>query len=76
MAKKKPTKKDIEMVVSDLIRQIEFINRKTYEITVTFGLYLDWKKEKDKFNKFIESEVKDAQEKMSKENVNEPGETK
>ena len=76
MAKKKPTKKDIEMFVSDLIRQIEFINRKTYEITVTFGLYLDWKKEKDKFNKFIESEVQEAKSKFDSQQESESGDSK
>ena len=64
------------MVVSDLIRQIEFINRKTYEITVTFGLYLDWKKEKDKFNKFIESEVQEAKSKFDSQQESESGDSK
>ena len=36
-----------------------------------FGLYLDWNKDKDKFNKFVEDKVKDYQNKE-----NEPGETK
>ena len=35
-----------------------------------FGLYLEWKKETDKFNKLVEVKVK----KYKKEN--EPGETK
>ena len=76
MTKQKPTKKEIEIVISDLIRQVEFISRKTYEITVTFGLYLDWKKEKDKFNKFVESEVSDAKSKFDGRQESESGDSK
>ena len=74
MTKKKPTKKEIEVVLSNVIRQVEFLSRKTYEISQTFGLYLDWKNEKDKFNKFIEKEVKKAKDKLDKENG--PGDSK
>ena len=63
MSKQKATKKEIETVISNVIREIEFLGRKTYEMTTTFGLYLDWKNDKDKFNKFIENEVNKAKEK-------------
>ena len=76
MTKKKATRKDIETVISNMIREIEFLSRKTYEITTTFGLYLDWKKDKNKFNKFIESEVKKAQERLNEEDKSGPGESK
>jgi hypothetical protein len=74
LSKQKATKKEIETVISNVIREIEFLGRKTYEITTTFGLYLDWKNEKDKFNKFIEKEVKKAKDKLDKENG--PGDSK
>ena len=35
-----------------------------------FGLYLDWRKDNDKFNKFVEDKVKKYQKEV------EPGETK
>ena len=76
MAKKKATKKDIETVLSNVIREIDFLGRKMYEIHSSFGLYLEYKKDQEQFDAFIKEKVKDAQEKMSKKNVNEPGETK
>ena len=87
MAKKKqskPTMKDVESVISSLIREVDAIGRNLYEINSSFGLYLDWKKEKDKFKKFVDNEVQRAQEAIkinedrikTKEKVDEPGETK
>ena len=76
MAKQKATKREIETVISNIIREIEFLNRKTYEITTTFGLYLEWKKDKNKFNKFIENEVKKAKENLDEENESGPGDSK
>jgi hypothetical protein len=76
LAKQKATKKEIETVISNIIREIEFLGRKTYEITTTFGLYLDWKKDKNKFNKFIENEVSKAKEKLNEENKSGLGESK
>ena len=76
MVKKKPTKKEVEIVLSNVIRQVEFLSRKVYEITTTFGLYLEWKKDKNKFNKFISDEVEKAQEDLNKENKSEPGDSK
>ena len=76
MTKKKPTKKEIESVISNMIREIEFLGRKTYELSTTFVLYLDWKKEKDTFNKFIEEEVSKAKSKFDDKEENIPGETK
>ena len=46
------------------------LDEKLNALDSLFGLYLDWKNETDKFNKFVESKVK----KYKKEN--EPGETK
>ena len=87
MAKKKqskPTMKDVESVISSLIREVDAIGRNLYEINSSFSLYLDWKKEKDKFKKFVDNEVQRAQEAIkinedrikTKEKVDEPGETK
>ena len=70
MTKKKPTKKEIETVISKLISHVQMLDEKLNALDSLFGLYLDWKNETDKFNKFVESKVK----KYKKEN--EPGETK
>ena len=73
MVKKKPTKKDIETVISNLINHIKFIEEKLNALDSLFGLYLDWKKDNDKFNKFVESKVEEYQSNVSN---SEPGETK
>ena len=70
MAKSKPTRKEIEEVINRLIPHVRVIEEKLGALDSVFGLYLDWKKEKDKFNKFVEGKVKE----YNKES--EPGETK
>ena len=71
MAKKKPTKQEMETVISALIRHVHTLDEKVSAIDSLFGLYLDWKKDKDKFNKFVETKIKKYNEKED-----EPGETK
>ena len=70
MTRKKPTKKEIETVISKLISHVQMLEEKLNALDSLFGLYLDWKKDTDKFNKLVEGKVK----KYKKEN--EPGETK
>ena len=70
MTRKKPTKKEIETVISKLISHVQMLDEKLNALDSVFGLYLEWKKETDKFNKFVEKKVKKHQKE------NEPGETK
>ena len=60
----------METVVSTLINHVQAIDQKLSALDSLFGLYLDWKKDKDKFNKFVEGKVK------AFNNESEPGETK
>ena len=71
MAKKKPTKQEMEKVISALIRHVHALDEKVGAIDSLFGLYLEWKKEKNKFNKFVETKIKKYNKKED-----EPGETK
>ena len=71
MNKKKPTKKEIETVISSMINHLRHLEEKISALDSLFGLYLDWKKETNKFNKFVETKIIERQEKE-----NEPGETK
>ena len=73
MAKQKPTKKEIETVVSGIINHLKFIEQKVNAIDNLFGLYLRWKEEQEEFNKFVESTVKEATESNVEK---EPGEAK
>ena len=70
MVKQKPTKKEIETVISTLINHVQMMEEKLGALDTLFGLYLDWRKDKDKFNKFVEDKVKKYQKET------EPGETK
>ena len=56
MKKKNPTKKDI-------LSAINFIYQKMFHIDNLFGLYLEYKKDNKKFNKFIENRVKEIETK-------------
>tara|TARA_R100000781_G_scaffold9163_2_gene7996 strand:+ start:1545 stop:1760 length:216 start_codon:yes stop_codon:yes gene_type:complete len=71
MVKKKPTKKEFETVISTLINHVRILEEKLGALDGLFGLYLDWNKDKDKFNKFVQDTVKGHKNK-----TNEPGETK
>ena len=57
MVRKKPTKKEIETVVSNLINHVKFLEQKLNAVDNLFGLYLEWRKEKDTFNKFVQDKV-------------------
>lgn len=74
LSKKKPTKKEFETVISRLINHVRFLDEKLGALDSLFGLYLEWKNDKDKFNKFVEAKV----EKHQSQDVNkdEPGEKK
>ena len=80
MTKKKTTKKELESVISNLIREVEFIGRKLYALDNVFNLYLEWNKDKEKFNTFVQDKVKEAQDKVlamsEKNSKNESGDSK
>ena len=73
MTKKKPTKKEIEVVVSDMINQLSYIDQKLSALDSLFGLYIDWKKEMQEFNDFIKIKTNKVDKELKE---NEPGETK
>ena len=57
MVKKKPTKKEFETVISNMINHIKFIEEKLNALDSLFGLYLEWSKDKEKFNKFVQQRL-------------------
>ena len=74
MVKKKPTKKEFETVISNMINHLKYIDEKLSALDSLFGLYLNWKKDTDKFNKFVESKVEER--KSQDASKSEPGENK
>ena len=73
MSKQKPTKKEIEKVISHMINHLRFIEEKVGGIDGLFGLYLKWKGEQEKFNKFVEEQMQEHNKQIDKK---EPGESK
>ena len=73
MAKQKPTKKEIETVVSSLVTHLDYIDHKLGALDSLFGLYLKWKEDQEEFNKFVELTFKETTESIVE---NEPGESK
>ena len=63
MKKKKPTAKQIETVISNIIQQLSHIEQKVNALDNLIGLYFQWKKDTDKFNKFVQKKVSEAQDK-------------
>ena len=55
--KKKPTKKDIEVVVSNLIKHLQVIEQRTDALDNIFGMYIKYKKDKKSFQKYVEKQV-------------------
>ena len=64
MKKKKPTAKQIETVISNIIQQLSYIEQKVNALDNLIGLYFQWKKDTDKFNKFVQKRVKEIQDKI------------
>ena len=63
MKKKKPTSKQIETVISNIIQQLSYMEQKVNALDNLIGLYFQWKKDTDKFNKFVQSKLKETQDK-------------
>ena len=57
MKKKKPTKKDIEIVVSNLIKHLQIVEQKTDAIDNIFGMYIKYKKDKKGFQKYVKQQI-------------------
>tara|TARA_R100000458_G_scaffold37215_1_gene34680 strand:+ start:1300 stop:1515 length:216 start_codon:yes stop_codon:yes gene_type:complete len=63
LKKKKPTNKQIETVISNIIQQLQVIEQKVNALDNLIGLYFEWKKDTDKFNKFVQGRLKELQDK-------------
>ena len=57
MKKKKPTNKDIEIVVSNLIKHLQVIEQKVNGIDNLFGMYIRYKKDEKSFQKYIKKQI-------------------
>ena len=61
MKKKKPTNKDIEIVISNLINHVKMIEEKIVALDNVFGLYIKYKKEDTGFQEYVSEQLKEVQ---------------
>ena len=59
-----------------MINHLQTMDQKTNAIDNLFGLYLEWKNEKDKFNKFVSKKVEERQSQVIDSYRKGPGESK
>ncbi len=59
MKKKKPTIKQIEKVVNNLIINLENLMKRMYNIEFILDNYHEWKGEKDEFKKYVLDKAKE-----------------
>jgi len=57
LKKKKATKKDIEVVVSNLIRHLQVIEQKVGALDNIFGTYIKYKKDEKSFQKYVKKQI-------------------
>ena len=57
MSKKKASKKEIEMVVSNLIRHLQIIEQKVDAIDSIFGTFIKYKKDEKGFQKYVKKQI-------------------
>tara|TARA_R100000315_G_C5196796_1_gene115303 strand:- start:166 stop:369 length:204 start_codon:yes stop_codon:yes gene_type:complete len=57
---KKPTKKDIEIVISNLINHLKVIEERVSALDNIFGLYIKYKKENEGFQEYINEQLKEV----------------
>jgi exonuclease VII small subunit len=57
--KKKPTKKEFETVISTLITHVRMLEEKVSALDNMFGIYLRYKQEDERFQKFIHEKLEE-----------------
>ena len=67
MSKKKLTNKEITAAIDGLSNNDQFLNKKIIQMDNLFGLYLEYRKETDKFNKFVKGKIKEFEQRQRSE---------
>ena len=57
MKKKKPTNKDIEVVISNLIKHLQVVEQKADALDNIFGMYIKYKKDNKSFQKYVKKQI-------------------
>ena len=67
MKKKKLTSKEVEKAISGLSNNDQALYNKLVQIDNLLGLYLEYKKDTEKFNKFVISRAKEFEQQRSED---------
>ena len=65
MKKSKLTRKEIEKAIDGLSNNDQIIYNKLIQIDNLFGLYLEYRKDTEKFSKFVTSKAKEFEQQRS-----------
>ena len=65
MKKSKLTRKEIEKAIGGLSDNDQYLHNKILQIDNLLGLYLEYRKDTEKFNKFVTSKAKEFEQQRS-----------
>ena len=66
MPRKKPTKKELEKVLSSLIMEVSNLSERMLNIECVFDSYIEYKKEGNEFKKHLEKIIEKSRRKTKK----------
>tara|TARA_R100000501_G_C2573515_1_gene79462 strand:+ start:511 stop:729 length:219 start_codon:yes stop_codon:yes gene_type:complete len=69
LKKKKLTNKEMTEAIAGLSNNDQYLHNKILQYDNLFGLYLEYRKETDKFDKFVKAKVKEF-EKQQRSEIN------
>jgi hypothetical protein len=57
--KKKPSKKDIENVISNMIVHLQELDQKVHHLDVMFGAYVRYKEDQEGFQEYVKKQFEE-----------------
>tara|TARA_Y100000310_G_C20166412_1_gene571555 strand:+ start:382 stop:597 length:216 start_codon:yes stop_codon:yes gene_type:complete len=66
LKRKKLTNKEITEAIEGLSRNDQYLNDKMLQIDNLLGLYLEYRKDTEKFNKFVKAKAEEFEQQRSK----------
>ena len=64
MSKKKLTNKEITEAIGIIDKNTQYLNNKMLQMDNLFGLYLEYRKNTDKFNKFVKAKAEEFEQRQ------------
>ena len=67
MSKKKLTNKEITQAIDGLSSNDQYLQNKILQLDKLLGLYLEYRKETEKFDKFVKAKMEEFEQQRSKD---------